>query len=249
MLKAFVDDSHMRQPPTYVLGGWLAPAKVWAPFVDDWGKILRMSPQIQYFKYDEAVGFSGEFLGVSKESRDEKLNLFINLIVEYKLLGIASFIPHDIFQHYFGSHPDRDIRNPYVPSVCSIISAVLNFMVANQINEKVEFCFDNQPGSVEIIHASWNMYRKVMPDHYRNLLPNHPPSFLDDIQVKALQAADLHAGYAWQLDAADLLGQEIPEPLWGNRGDEIQRLSYVWTEETAQFFYNEIFGATYPRHA
>jgi hypothetical protein len=245
MFKVFIDDSHMNQPPTYVLGGWLAPAKVWAPFSDDWDKILRMSPRIQYFKYDEALGFSGEFRGMSKASRDEKLNLLINLIAEYKLPGVASFIPRDIFQRYFGSHPDRDIRTPYVPSVMSIISAVLNFLVANDIKEKVEFCFDYQPGSVEVIQASWNLYRRVMPVRYSALLPDHPPSFLNDRDVNALQAADFHAGYAWQLDAADLQGKEIPEPIWGDRGDEIQRLSYVWNEETAQFFYKEIFGVEF----
>jgi len=60
MLKAYFDDSRMGQPPCYVLGGWIAPAKVWAPFSDAWLDILWMKPRIEYFKFQEAMNFSGE---------------------------------------------------------------------------------------------------------------------------------------------------------------------------------------------
>ena len=94
MLKAYFDDSRMGQPPCYVLGGWVAPAKVWAPFSDAWRDILWMRPRIEYFKFQEAINFNGEFHGVSKESRDEKLKLLVSLIAEYKIsccrLGYSS---------------------------------------------------------------------------------------------------------------------------------------------------------------
>ena len=68
MLKAYLDDSSMGQAPVYVLAGWVASAKVWAPFADAWDKVLRMSPRIEYFKFDDAMTFDGPFRGMSEES-------------------------------------------------------------------------------------------------------------------------------------------------------------------------------------
>jgi hypothetical protein len=110
MLKAYIDDSHMRQPPFYVLGGWVASVKTWAAFSDAWRDILRMSPRIEYFKYDEAMGLSGEFHGISEAARDEKLRLLINLIEEHGLVGVASVIPHCIFYPMFGTYPHKWVR-------------------------------------------------------------------------------------------------------------------------------------------
>lgn len=245
MLKASVGDGHMNQAPSYVIAGWLASATVWAPFSDAWDEALRLSPRIRYFKFDEAMCFSGEFLGMSEERRNEKLELLINLIVEYKLLGVASIIPHDVFQTYFGNHPDRDVRSPYVPSVLSVANAVLGYMIDCGVRDKVDFCFDYQPDSVRPIQDGWKLYRTLMPPEYRQLLPAHPPSFLDHREVVALQAADLHAGFACQLDADDLSGRELREAVWGEKADKILRLSYVWTEETAEFHYEGIFGTKF----
>src|SRR5262249_26574227 len=104
MLKAYIDDSPMNQPPLYSLGGWVASVEKWTPFSDAWRDILWMSPRIQYFKLDEAVNFNGEFQGMSEESRNEKLRLLVALIEEFDLLGVVSLIPHNIFYPLFGRH-------------------------------------------------------------------------------------------------------------------------------------------------
>jgi len=44
--------------------------------------------------------FKGQFAGISEVARNEKLRLFLNLIEEHKIVGIASAIPHYIFFLY-----------------------------------------------------------------------------------------------------------------------------------------------------
>jgi hypothetical protein len=114
MLKAYIDDSRMGQPPIYVLGGWIADAKVWAPFSDGWKDILRMKPSIEYFKFSDAMTLNGPFSGFSEGSRDEKLRLLVNLIAEHQLLGLSCSVPHHYFLPLFGRHPNPEIRNPYI---------------------------------------------------------------------------------------------------------------------------------------
>jgi len=55
----------------------------------------------------------------------------------------------------------------------------------------------------------------------------HPPTFLDDKDVVALQAADLHAG--WSRDQLDMLDRrEVPEPLSASRNSGLALRSASW---------------------
>ena len=163
MLKAFIDDSRMGQPPVYVLGGWVAPAKTWARFSDDWDDVLRMSPRIEYFKFAEAMNFNGEFNGMSLERRNEKMTLLLRVIEEHKLLGVASIIPHSIFQTYFGKHPRRDVRNPYFPSLFGLVARIMMYHRALGIRDRLELFFDYQPGhadQMEAVRRGWEEFRR-----------------------------------------------------------------------------------------
>ena len=244
MLKAYFDDSRMGQPPCYVLGGWIAPVKVWAPFSDAWREVLWMKPRIKYFKFKEAMGFSGEFSGISEESRNEKLRLLVDLIAEYKILGAASVIPHDLFQKYFGRHPDPTINDPYAPSLLGIVAEVIRHYKSLGIEEKIEFVFDYQPtaGQMASAERGWGHFVAALPPEYRELVTKHPPSFLDDKDVMPLQAADLCAGRVREQHDAGLLGQPHPAPLWGDKGAEIQCLQLLWNEDIAKLHYTRLFN-------
>src|SRR4051812_4736199 len=103
MLKAYIDDSHMGSGSVFVLAGWLAEAKTWATFADDWDAVLKMSPRIKRFKYAEAMNFNGEFNGMSRERRDEKLRLLMGVLEKHEPLAISTIIPRSIFRLYFGT--------------------------------------------------------------------------------------------------------------------------------------------------
>jgi hypothetical protein len=159
MLKAFIDDSRMGQPPVYVLAGWVAPAKTWAKFSDDWAAVLRMSPRVEYFKFAEAMNLNGEFHGVSLDRRDEKMNLLLRVIEDHKLLGALSIIPHSIFFEYFGRHPSREVRNPYFPSLHGLVSRIIQHNIGMGIKDRLELFFDYQSGHADQMEAVRRMAR------------------------------------------------------------------------------------------
>ncbi len=243
MLKAYIDDSHMRQPPFYVLGGWVASAKTWAAFSDAWRDVLRMSPRIEYFKYDEAMRFSGEFLGISEAARDEKLRLLINLIEEHGLVGVASAIPHNIFYPMFGTYPHKWVRNPYYISFYGIAARLVRHLSASGTKEKLEFIFDFQPGSDQMREAQegWTNFREMAPLEMLDYVQAHPPSFLDDKDVVPLQAADLHAG--WTRETLMLLEQgKKVQPPWHPYGEKITSVSVSWALENLSTIFHSMFG-------
>jgi len=241
MLKAFIDDSRMNQAPLYSLGGWVAPAATWAPFSHAWRDILLMKPRIEYFKLDEAINFDGEFRGMSEQSRNEKLRLLVGLIEEFDLLGVVSLMPHHIFYPLFGRHPQREVRNPYVLSFFGIIAHVVGHMHQAGIENKVEFVFDYQPNSIKQVLEGWELFKQSAPARFRKFLTEHPPSFLDDKDVVALQAADLHAG--WARIRNELLPGADPEPIWGkDKGSKIRSLIKIWDEQSCITVFEEMFG-------
>jgi hypothetical protein len=245
MLKAFIDDSRMGQPPLYVLGGWVAPAQTWAAFSDNWAEILRMSPKVEYFKFYEAMNFRGQFAGMSKQSRNEKLRLLVTAIADHSLLGVSVSIPHHIFNPLFGRHNNPEVSNPYVLAFYALISRLASHYASMGLKEKIEFIFDYQPSgfkSMELAQKGWATLLEHAPQEYRHLLTNHPPSFQDDKQIIPLQAADLHAGWVRAMNDAELLGQPQPEPIWGEVGDRITRIYRHLTEEGAEQIFEEMFG-------
>ncbi len=239
----------MRQPPFHFMcsGGWVASAKTWAKFSEAWRDILWMSPRIEYFKYAEAMNFKGQFTGISEVARNEKLRLFLNLIEEHKIVGIASAIPHHIFFPLFGSHPHKFVRNPYFISFYGIAGRLIAYLAANGIKEKVEFIFDFQPGSDQMREAQdgWANFREVAPPEYHDYIQVHPPSFLDDKDVVALQAADLHAG--WTRETLMMIDRgEIAKPIWDPSGNKIISIGVSWGLENLITIFHSMFGYSPP---
>jgi hypothetical protein len=175
-------------------------------------------------------------------SRNEKLRLLVGLVAEYKLLGAASVIPHDLFQKYFGRNPDPRINSPYAPSLLGLVAEVIRHHKSQGIEEVIEFFFDYQPGQMAAAEAGWQEFLSALPIDYRGLVTRHPPSFLDDKKVIPLQAADLCAGRVREQHEAGLLGRSHPAPLWGQKGAQIRCLQHLWNEEIAQRYYTRLFG-------
>jgi hypothetical protein len=244
MLKAYIDDSRMGQEPIYVLAGWVAPAKVWGSFSDAWDDVLRMSPRIEYFKFAEAMNFNGQFAGISTELRDEKMRLLVKTIECHSLLGISFGVPHYIFLTLFARHPNPEVHNPYFLAFYALIGRLVEHYAKLGSEEKIEFAFDYQPtgNSMRLVRDAWQRFLNKCPPEWRHLLPNHEPSFLDDKDVVALQAADLHAGWVRMMNERPLRGQEHPIPPWAPAGDSIKRLYRYITEENVDSIHQFMFG-------
>ena len=103
MLKAYFDDSNVGGGTVAVLAGWIAPANTWPLFVEDWDRVLRMSPRIGYFKWKEWRGSSGEFAGISEPKKYEKLNLLIDVLAEYNPLQVSCVSSNALHRQAFGN--------------------------------------------------------------------------------------------------------------------------------------------------
>lgn len=93
------------------------------------------------------------------------------------------------------------------------------------------------------IQRGWKEVLDGLPEDKKRYLHNHPPSFLDDNDIIALQAADMHAGWAYDYYCADVLGMPVPSPPWGyDVGQNIVRLTWAVTEESALAVHEQLFG-------
>jgi hypothetical protein len=67
MIQANVDETGIDgRSPWLIFSALLGTAGDWATVTDLWRDVLDESPRIRYFKMSEAVGFSGEFHGLSE---------------------------------------------------------------------------------------------------------------------------------------------------------------------------------------
>jgi uncharacterized protein DUF3800 len=244
MLKAYIDDSCMNKAPVYVLAGWCAPARVWGPFSNAWRDILRYRRRIDRFKFDEAINFSGEFLNMSVEDRDERLRLLVGAIEEHGLVGFSVIIPHHIFLPLFGVHPSIEVRNPYHLAFFMMVSRMVAHYAPLGIKDKIDFYFDYQPGakSMALVEEGWELFCRLAPQEVRPLLNAHPPSFLSDDDTVPLQAADLIAGWVRYCFQANLLGRPPPTAPWLPKGSDLPLIYRELNEESAEKIFVEMFG-------
>lgn len=236
---AFIDDSDMNQPPVSILAGWVAKADVWASFSDYWEKVLHMSPRIEYFKYVEAMSFRGEFEGISRESRDEKLVLLANAIADHDLLGISTIVPHEIFHRFFGKQNDVGVmKHPYSISFFQIIRRIYLYMLTETSHrERVDFVFDKQLDQMKGVLNGWIEFKEHFSKTSFAPFIGSPPSFKNDKDVVALQAADMHAGWARKQYAALIEGKSMPVAPWGPRVGNLNVITWAMDEQVAQELY------------
>jgi hypothetical protein len=237
MLKAYLDDSQMGQPPVSVLGGWLHDAKQWALFSDEWKQALDMRPRLDYFKYSEARTLTGQFGGWSEQSRNERVRLLMRIIRDHKLTGIASGMPHDLYQRVFGNNPDKIIRHPCFFSFFGVVTGLSEALARRGHTEQVDFIFDIQPGQMDVVIESWNSLVKSAPPHVRPILGDYP-IFRSDQRTMPLQAADLCAGYQREQLTDELLKQDSLPRLWGDLDlSELTIIGRFWTVEALNGLY------------
>jgi hypothetical protein len=237
ILKAYLDDSEIDQEPVSVLAGWLAPAGSWAPFADEWQRGLEMKPKLKYFKMSECMGFGGEFSGWSRESRNQRLRYFVNLIEEYKLLGIGGVIPTAEYKRLFRNSPLKNFDVPYFLMFYGLMAGILSSLpeIQNAIGattERVDFVFDDQPGQMERALNAWAEFKEVAPENIKPLLGD-PPIFRSDLMTLPLQAADLYAWHLRRQQTVEFTGEQYQSP-WGNAGDTINTANWLWTTQNLE---------------
>jgi hypothetical protein len=112
----------------------------------------------------------------------------------------------------------------------SLVAHVAGYYQQQGLTEKIDFVFDNQPGHIETVTASWLRFLDEAPPEIRPLLPDFP-IFVDDKIALPLQAADYGVGWSRQLAEDHFYRRPNRRAPWGNMELDITVLGRHWTKE------------------
>jgi hypothetical protein len=237
MLQVYFDETRVGKPPLYVLAGWVSDAKTWVSFMEEWDRILRMSPRIAYFKYDHARNLHGEFEGMTEARRDEKVGLLAQTILEHNLVGVCSMIYASTFEKFFKGKLFGDLKSPYVWLAYTAYARLLSHAHANGEVNKITTYFDDFPGQAEHVRKWWPDFIETIKDiepEAEKLIARHP-YFVDDKDQMPIQAADLHAGWRWEIETAALDGVSPPKTMWKSEiSDRWRTMGTIINDDFAQ---------------
>jgi hypothetical protein len=212
--QTFIDDSGSDPNSfVFVLAGFCATPVQWAAFTDDWVKALAISPSLDYFKHNEAMGMKGQFdknRGWTEQMRDNRLIALTNVITAHIPERFSVAIKHADYKRYLHGIPvekrSKNLEDPYFILFYDMMITVAG--VHSLSNEVVpcEFVFDQQGKIGDRAAAWWSTFRQGLTQAKFDLSPyltESKPSFKSDKEVRPLQAADLHAGQLARMMASD----------------------------------------------
>ncbi len=196
MLRGYFDESGTGQPPVFVLAGYISTAEKWAEFSTAWDQALNISPRIEYFKMDEAMNLKGQFGHWSEERRNQRVQLFIDIIQKHAIVGAAISIKQDEFHRVFNSAVHRPWPYPmntlYFHAVMETLQAIGAHRARMGLNGPIQYIFDDGMREKGVITDMWDI-GKNDPEWTEIFNTIGIPYFLDDKKVLPLQAADMLA--------------------------------------------------------
>ncbi len=201
MLQAYIDDSKSeRDPPYFVLGGWLDTAEKWAKFSDAWQEELDRTPKLAYFKLREAYSKrpTGEFYGVGRTECLRRVGQFRRIIERFDPVSFGVGFRVDHYERAFGPLKPGKRANPYYFAVPQVLRLIVEMIGRYDLpREPLNLIFDNQVMEKARVVAAWESAANSVPlsdptDLFTHILRNSP-TWADDRDVLPLQAADMHA--------------------------------------------------------
>jgi len=215
ILQVFVDESGRGQSSAaHVVAGFVASAETWLAFSEDWQAALDADPRLEYLKAREAMHKSGQFAGWSDGDRDRRIDAFLSVIHGHQLVPTRIAVPHKHYARIFKGKVHKKFDNPFWLPTYSVIMVTLRFLASREIDDKVDFVFDQvKPREEKLILSGWNFYRQYAARETKHLI-GREPQFDDDRRALPLQAADLHAWHARQFSVACSRGHSYEHPAW-----------------------------------
>ena len=195
MLKVFLDDSGIGQPPAFVLGGYVAQADNWEVFSAKWLDHCHSDPPVRYLKMSEAMALEGPFKNWPEDTRDKKLRGFQDLINRSLDYAVASFVSVESYREVFRNDISATYDNEYFFSVQILIDRILQFELGRRPEERISFVFDKQGKTIEHeIRLAWRnlLANPRTPEFVKRQLGDEP-LWADEQKVVGLQCADMLA--------------------------------------------------------
>jgi hypothetical protein len=194
--QCFVDDSggvgHSRH---FVLAGLIGSSAGWASFADEWRACLDEEPSIGTFKMREAANLRGEFLGWSKEARDDKLRALARIINRHPRILTYSVIDLDAHSETWRKRLTKPMNEVYFHPFHNTIMATCFTLWDAGWREPFEIIFDEQVIFGPRAKAWYPIIRAIVQHREpeaAQILPVEP-MFRKDEDFLPLQAADLAA--------------------------------------------------------
>jgi hypothetical protein len=201
MLEAFFDEASDNKND-FLMAGWLARFDEWEAFSAAWAKELKLSPAVEYFNHNEAMGNKCQFKGWSDEDRDSKMMALAGVIARYDLTGLVGKIDipqlDSLFSHSVA--PRRQLRDiikftePYHHACQCVIAVTLGYQVVKikNLDDSVDFIFDEGVRYLADIIDNYPRLKEILPAPAKKIAGTIVPG--NDRQIVALQAADFLAG-------------------------------------------------------
>ena len=234
MLKAFVDDS--RENPVFLLGGYVAPAEMWAVFSERWREVLEIPPRLNYLKMKEACACRGEFEGWSEQRRDERLTLLHDVIEECASAAFVLAFDSNKFKKAFaplGKLGKKNL-NPYYFATSRLMVSLAQSQEELGLQGPIKFIFDDQLTEERHVVEAWDWawtVAKPDPPNLRDIIGG-APSFEDDKRSLPLQAADMIAWWMRRRFVALAKGHEPIAPPWiSSRASRVPAVAFQYNEQ------------------
>lgn len=208
VLQGSVDDSASDTGDRrFFLAGYINTAPKWEEFADEWARVLRAPPAIDYCKMAEAQNLRGQFLGWSEQKRDAKVNALAAIVRDHSPWSVHTSVSRKEYDAIVAPVAPFPLRHPYTVCFLGILSAASRGQHALGMEPPlpVDFVFDEQNGLEDVAVTTYRWLRDNKEPEIRDLL-GATPIFRDDKRVLPLQAADM---LAWHIRRShECWGQE-----------------------------------------
>lgn len=196
MLASFTDDSGSdKRGPVFILAGYVSTVALWQEFSDAWHAGLQSGPRkLEYFKMQEAA-FSGkgQFKKWRRAERDAKVDELARIVKRYAMFGVQAVLWWNDFNAVQARYRKYPI-DPYILLFNHVMAAAVTHVRRLQIEEKIEFYFDDQGRTGDIALQAYRIAQARIAAEMLEYVAG-PPNHKSDRVVLPLQAADM---LAWQ---------------------------------------------------
>jgi hypothetical protein len=154
----------------------------------------------------------GGFAGWGDERRDRFLLTLVEIIRRHVLASVFSLVRPDEYKEWVASHgTPKGLASPYFVLYYAVISAVLRSMRSFNMDEKVEFVFDEQFNLSDRVQAYYTEAVRLMEPTLVSRLAGRPIHKSDE-NTPELQAADLFAWHVRRCHHESALGGKFETP-------------------------------------
>lgn len=209
-IRAFFDDSASDTGDRRLfLAGYINRADSWALFAEAWDEELRAEPAIDYLKMAEAQNLRDEFArrkGWNEEKREAKLRGLARVIRHFDPFSFEISINRDLFYRAIRQVSPFGLANPYFDLCAATVAKVADFGARAKFNTPIEFIFDKQDSVESDMTMFFAQIKPHLPRRVQRMI-HGTPQFLNDIDMRPLQAADM---LAWHLRREHEFSERLP---------------------------------------